>query len=273
MQRAKVCMRSVIVSGESHLRLVKVKEPQPEITDHEAAYLDNTGTIYRCPQKCWLTSVMSRLVNANYVRVSFIDSVQAKPMFCPERTGGSCWSAACWRYARWSATRRLSWWWSQPWSSTPSTTTSPWGRNWSFSACRPPSSITTITMPTTTSGRLTSQHNLFLDDWCDAQAICFSVQQVDADGKCWSTTAMEYFQPGVWDYVPMKQHLHRAVREAFYETLFYFLPSLPADDNLPAPAASSLLSEVAVETSRQPRFVRPLWTQRHGVRELQTCFR
>lgn len=46
MQRAKVCMRSVIVSGESHLRLVKVKEPQPEITDHEAAYLDNTGTIY-----------------------------------------------------------------------------------------------------------------------------------------------------------------------------------------------------------------------------------
>lgn len=169
---------------------------------------------------------MSRLVKANYVRVSFIDSVQAKPMFCPERTGGSCWSAACWRYARWSATRRLSWWWSQPWSSTPSTTTSPWGRNWSFSACRPPSSIATITMPTTTSGRLTSQHNLFLDDWCDAQAICFSVQQVDADGKCWSTTAMEYFQPGVWDYIPMKQHLHRAVHEAFYETLFYFLPSL-----------------------------------------------
>lgn len=56
MQRAKVCVRSVIVLGESHLRLVKVKELQPEIADHEAAYLDNTGTIYctcagRCPQK------------------------------------------------------------------------------------------------------------------------------------------------------------------------------------------------------------------------------
>lgn len=46
MQRAKVCVRSVTVSGESHLRLVKVKELQPEIADHEAAYLDNTGTIY-----------------------------------------------------------------------------------------------------------------------------------------------------------------------------------------------------------------------------------
>lgn len=46
MQRANVCVRSVTVSGESHLRLVKVKELQPEIADHEAAYLDNTGTIY-----------------------------------------------------------------------------------------------------------------------------------------------------------------------------------------------------------------------------------
>lgn len=46
MQRAKVCVRSVTVSGESHLRLVKVKELQPEIADHEAAYLDNTGRIY-----------------------------------------------------------------------------------------------------------------------------------------------------------------------------------------------------------------------------------
>lgn len=46
MQRAKVCVRSVTVSGENHLRLVKIKEPQPEIADHEAAYLDNTGMIY-----------------------------------------------------------------------------------------------------------------------------------------------------------------------------------------------------------------------------------
>lgn len=45
MQRAKVCVRSVTVSGENHLRLVKVKELQQEIADHEAAYLDNTGMI------------------------------------------------------------------------------------------------------------------------------------------------------------------------------------------------------------------------------------
>ena len=44
MQRAKVCVRSVIVSGENHLRLVKVKDMQTEIDDQEAAYLDNTGT-------------------------------------------------------------------------------------------------------------------------------------------------------------------------------------------------------------------------------------
>lgn len=43
MQRANVCVRLITVSGESHLRLVKVKDMQPEIADHEAAYLDNTG--------------------------------------------------------------------------------------------------------------------------------------------------------------------------------------------------------------------------------------
>lgn len=59
MQRAKVCVRSVTVSGENHLRLVKVKELQPEIADHEAAYLDNTGMIYiRCRQKDGLTSCL-----------------------------------------------------------------------------------------------------------------------------------------------------------------------------------------------------------------------
>lgn len=57
MQRAKVCVRSVTVSNENHLRLVKVKEVQPEIADHEAAYLDNTGRIYiRCQQKDGLMS-------------------------------------------------------------------------------------------------------------------------------------------------------------------------------------------------------------------------
>lgn len=44
MQRAKVCVCSVTVSGEGHLKLVKVKDMLPEIADHEAAYLDNTGT-------------------------------------------------------------------------------------------------------------------------------------------------------------------------------------------------------------------------------------
>lgn len=43
MQRAKVCVRSITASGESHLRLVKVKDLLPEIADQEAAYLDNTG--------------------------------------------------------------------------------------------------------------------------------------------------------------------------------------------------------------------------------------
>uniref|UniRef100_A0A665VIM3 General transcription factor IIIC, polypeptide 3 n=1 Tax=Echeneis naucrates TaxID=173247 RepID=A0A665VIM3_ECHNA len=43
MQRAKVCVCSVTVSSENHLRLVKIKDTLPEIADHEAAYLDNTG--------------------------------------------------------------------------------------------------------------------------------------------------------------------------------------------------------------------------------------
>uniref|UniRef100_A0A3Q0THR3 General transcription factor IIIC, polypeptide 3 n=1 Tax=Amphilophus citrinellus TaxID=61819 RepID=A0A3Q0THR3_AMPCI len=43
MQRAKVCVRSVSLSGENHLRLVKVEDLLPEIADHVTAYLDNTG--------------------------------------------------------------------------------------------------------------------------------------------------------------------------------------------------------------------------------------
>lgn len=167
--------------------------------------------------------------------------------------------------------RRLSCWWSQPWSSTPSTTTSLWGRNSSFSGCQPPSSTTITTMPTTTLGRLTSLVQRFwminVKDY-----ICFSVQQVDADGKCWSTSAMEHFQPGLLDYVFTKRHsIWHAM--PFKNRCIYFLTLLPADDNLQAPAAPSLLSEAAAKTSWQPRFVCPLWTQRHGVRELQTCFR
>uniref|UniRef100_A0A8C6TJJ2 General transcription factor IIIC, polypeptide 3 n=1 Tax=Neogobius melanostomus TaxID=47308 RepID=A0A8C6TJJ2_9GOBI len=43
MQRARVAVRCVNVSGETHLRLVTAQSAEPEITDHEAAYLDNTG--------------------------------------------------------------------------------------------------------------------------------------------------------------------------------------------------------------------------------------
>uniref|UniRef100_A0A3Q1DI23 General transcription factor IIIC, polypeptide 3 n=1 Tax=Amphiprion ocellaris TaxID=80972 RepID=A0A3Q1DI23_AMPOC len=43
MQRAKVCLCSVNMSGKNHLKLVKVEDMLPEIADHETAYLDNTG--------------------------------------------------------------------------------------------------------------------------------------------------------------------------------------------------------------------------------------
>uniref|UniRef100_A0A8D0DHU7 General transcription factor IIIC, polypeptide 3 n=1 Tax=Sander lucioperca TaxID=283035 RepID=A0A8D0DHU7_SANLU len=55
MQRAKVCVRSVTVSGENHLRLGKAKDMLPEIADHEAAYLDNTGMFVWCK-----TNVLSK---------------------------------------------------------------------------------------------------------------------------------------------------------------------------------------------------------------------
>uniref|UniRef100_A0A096MD86 General transcription factor IIIC, polypeptide 3 n=1 Tax=Poecilia formosa TaxID=48698 RepID=A0A096MD86_POEFO len=41
MQRAKVCVRSVTLAGQNHLRLVKIEDMLPEIADHESAYLDN----------------------------------------------------------------------------------------------------------------------------------------------------------------------------------------------------------------------------------------
>ncbi|XP_074520254.1 general transcription factor 3C polypeptide 3 [Halichoeres trimaculatus] len=59
MQRAKVCVRSVIVSGESHLRLVKVNDTLPEIDDHEAAYLDNTGKTNVLSKEDWWQLLVS----------------------------------------------------------------------------------------------------------------------------------------------------------------------------------------------------------------------
>ncbi|XP_076580191.1 general transcription factor 3C polypeptide 3 [Chaetodon auriga] len=59
MQRAKVCVRSVAMSGKNHLRLVKVKDMQPEIADHEAAYLDNTGKTNVLSREDWWQLLVS----------------------------------------------------------------------------------------------------------------------------------------------------------------------------------------------------------------------
>uniref|UniRef100_A0A671Z3H9 General transcription factor IIIC, polypeptide 3 n=1 Tax=Sparus aurata TaxID=8175 RepID=A0A671Z3H9_SPAAU len=59
MQRAKVVVRSVIVSGENHLRLVKVKDMQTEIADQEAAYLDNTGKTNVLSKEDWWQLLVS----------------------------------------------------------------------------------------------------------------------------------------------------------------------------------------------------------------------
>ncbi|KAF0046283.1 hypothetical protein F2P81_002812 [Scophthalmus maximus] len=63
MQRARVCVRSVTVSGKTHLRLVKVKDLLPENDDHVAAYLDNTGKTNVLSKEDWwqllVTSVLT----------------------------------------------------------------------------------------------------------------------------------------------------------------------------------------------------------------------
>ncbi|XP_026217692.1 general transcription factor 3C polypeptide 3 isoform X2 [Anabas testudineus] len=62
MQRAKVCVRFVNVSGENHLRLVKAKDMQPEIADHEAAYLDNTGKTNVLSKEDWWQLLVSTIM-------------------------------------------------------------------------------------------------------------------------------------------------------------------------------------------------------------------
>ncbi|XP_038572101.1 general transcription factor 3C polypeptide 3 [Micropterus salmoides] len=59
MQRAKVCVRSATVSGVNHLRLVKAKDMLPEIADHEAAYLDNTGKTNVLSKEDWWQLLVS----------------------------------------------------------------------------------------------------------------------------------------------------------------------------------------------------------------------
>nr|XP_040031631.1 general transcription factor 3C polypeptide 3 isoform X2 [Gasterosteus aculeatus aculeatus] len=66
MQRAMVCVRSVTVSGKSHLRLVKAT--LPEIADHEAAYLDNTGKTNVLSKEDWWQLLVSCVLTLCDVR-------------------------------------------------------------------------------------------------------------------------------------------------------------------------------------------------------------
>ncbi|XP_054628757.1 general transcription factor 3C polypeptide 3 [Dunckerocampus dactyliophorus] len=59
MQRAKVCVRSVIVSGENHLRLVKVEDMMLDIGDPEAAYLDITCKTNVLSKEDWWQLLLS----------------------------------------------------------------------------------------------------------------------------------------------------------------------------------------------------------------------
>ncbi|TDG96344.1 hypothetical protein EPR50_G00239210 [Perca flavescens] len=68
MQRAKVCVRSVTVSGENHLRLGKAKDMLPEIADHEAAYLDNTGKTNVLSKEDWWQLLVSCVLTLCEVR-------------------------------------------------------------------------------------------------------------------------------------------------------------------------------------------------------------
>ncbi|XP_078100190.1 general transcription factor 3C polypeptide 3 isoform X3 [Sander vitreus] len=128
MQRAKVCVRSVTVSGENHLRLGKAKDMLPEIADHEAAYLDNTGASVVCGRTIHSHNSLAPpphaghqpghtllwdgipFFNQHLLQVSqrgcvghsgtnstpklipqVFNGVEVKPTFCQKKTGGSCW--------------------------------------------------------------------------------------------------------------------------------------------------------------------------------------
>ncbi|KAM9766534.1 general transcription factor 3C polypeptide 3 isoform 2-T2 [Menidia menidia] len=59
MQRAKVCVRSVTLSGETHLKLVKTNDMISEIDDQETAYLDNTGKTNVLSKEDWWQLLVS----------------------------------------------------------------------------------------------------------------------------------------------------------------------------------------------------------------------
>ncbi|XP_049609404.1 general transcription factor 3C polypeptide 3 [Syngnathus scovelli] len=59
MQRAQVCVRSVILSGENHLRLVKVGDMPSDIDDPEAAYLEITCKTKVLSKEDWWQLLLS----------------------------------------------------------------------------------------------------------------------------------------------------------------------------------------------------------------------
>uniref|UniRef100_A0A3Q2TMP9 General transcription factor IIIC, polypeptide 3 n=1 Tax=Fundulus heteroclitus TaxID=8078 RepID=A0A3Q2TMP9_FUNHE len=61
MQRAMVCVRSVTLGGQKHLRLVKVQDVQPEIADHESAYMDNMCKTNVLSKEDWWELLLSCL--------------------------------------------------------------------------------------------------------------------------------------------------------------------------------------------------------------------
>ncbi|KAM4710601.1 LOW QUALITY PROTEIN: general transcription factor 3C polypeptide 3 [Anableps anableps] len=62
MQRAKVCVHSVTLAGQNHLRLVKVEDVLPEIADHESAYLDNMCKTNILSKEDWWQLLLSCLL-------------------------------------------------------------------------------------------------------------------------------------------------------------------------------------------------------------------
>ncbi|XP_051915141.1 general transcription factor 3C polypeptide 3 [Hippocampus zosterae] len=59
MQRANVCVRSVVTSGETHLRLVKVGNVLSDIDDQEAAYLEITCKTKILSKEDWWQLLLS----------------------------------------------------------------------------------------------------------------------------------------------------------------------------------------------------------------------
>uniref|UniRef100_A0A1A7X1H4 General transcription factor IIIC, polypeptide 3 n=1 Tax=Iconisemion striatum TaxID=60296 RepID=A0A1A7X1H4_9TELE len=62
MLRAKAVVRLAPVSGENHLRLMKVEDNLPEIADHETAYLDNTCKTSVLSKEDWWQLLVSCLL-------------------------------------------------------------------------------------------------------------------------------------------------------------------------------------------------------------------